>query len=84
MSDSSSLLDDPSVLVSEEGASSRAKSIFVGEHFAELFLTFLIILFSILEKYIKILFYLYLQICYKKDYDFTVRISENIKLLDGF
>ena len=35
--------------------------------------------FSILKKYIQILCYPYLQIIYKKNLDFTIRISENIK-----
>ena len=40
--------------------------------------------FSILEKYIQILCCPYLQIIYKKNFSFTVRISENVKLSDGF
>ena len=40
--------------------------------------------FSIVEKYIEIICYPYLQIIYKKKLNFTARIYENIKLSDRF
>ena len=44
--------------------------------YAQVFLTLSIKVSSILEKYIQILYYPYSPIIYKKNFDFTVRISE--------